>query len=229
MKTLFLPAILLLAGCQSSDPVLTPLPDFPPDDTPAPARAIADTSAVSDWEETIRRQKLILKALAEHNDTLTARIKAIEPEPSAELLPPIFVGASEAPRHEEPETPPVPAAAPPPPPSLPANAVVHVPNADGRIDLTITEARKSALPNPFAVRTPKDETANSARETVINVQGIFGGATPSALVNDRVCQVGDRVESFRVAHIAADSLLLSTEESLVFLKLPLGTTAIRLP
>lgn len=227
MKVLFLPALLLLAGCQTTDPVLTPLPDFPPDDIPVPARSAANTSAVSDWEETIRRQKLILKALAEHNDTLTARINAAEPV--AEPLPSLFVGAAETPRPEEPETPPAPVAVAPPP-TLPANAVVHVPDADGRIELSNTnDSKKSALPNPFAVRHPAGDAAGAAREIVLNVQGIFGGATPSALVNDRVCQVGDLFESFRVAHITADSLLLSVDGALVFLKLPLGATTLRLP
>jgi hypothetical protein len=229
MKTVFIPTLLLLAGCQSSNPVLTPLPDFPPDDTPTLSNAPASLPSSSDWEETIRRQKLILKALAEHNDTLTAKLKAVEPETAAELAPPIFVGAAEAPRREEPDTPPSPAAVLPPPP-LPDNAVVQTPDRDGRIDLTVTDAsQKSTLPNPFAVRMPKDEATNSVREIVLNVQGIFGGATPSALINDRVCAIGDRVESFQIVHIAADSLLLSADEGLVFIKLPLGTTALRLP
>jgi hypothetical protein len=101
---------------------------------------------------------------------------------------------------------------------------ILAPNAEGLIDLTGTgRAGPADEPvNPFAVRTiPADQT----REITLKVGGIILGATPSALVNNRLVQAGDRVEAFAVERIESDAVLVRAGAHL--LRLPVSTVPAR--
>ncbi len=119
-------------------------------------------------------------------------------------------------------------AAPPQPPPAPALIVdptpVILPNADGLIDLTALDAAKTSDDlNPFAVRT---SSGSATRELTLLVSGVVGGDRPSALVNQRPIEVGDRVESLTLERVETDAAVFRNGDRL--LRLPVAASAIRI-
>jgi hypothetical protein len=183
----------------------------PPDRTPAPA-----APATSDLELKIRQQAQYIEALISQNDALTAKLAAGSPEASSAV-------AGVAPAAE-----PAPVPRPPVAP-LPVSAEpTLIPNADNVIDLVaaiVTE--KSGEPvNPFTVRTVPPE---AMREVSLQVGGIVAGAMPCAVVNDRLVQAGDFVESLAVERIEPDAVLFRHSGRLLRLPVAGKATRVRLP
>ncbi len=116
----------------------------------------------------------------------------------------------------------------PPAIPLPAAQVVLTPNSDGVIDLAaVALAAPSGEPtNPFAVRAIPSE---SAREISLHVTGIVTGAVPCAVLNERLVQPGEMIDSFAVERITADAVFLRRGEHQ--LRLPVADKAarVRLP
>ena len=239
MKIEFFLLSLLLAGCQTMPPVVKPLPDAPPlrakpenyaDRAPrATAPAPPEATSVAPGEPSVPPAQVI-EALMAQNDALTARLHAREN--SATGTPPPAPAAAATPAIAEP-----PAAEPPPPTRLPAPAEsappaasvtpseptpLLAPNAEGVIDTTALAA-SGAPANPFAVRTLP--TA-AVREVSFAVQGIIQGARLCALINGRVAEAGDAVESLRLTRLEPEALVLSGDGFAI--NLPLGATRVRL-
>ena len=245
MKTNLLFASLLLAGCQSSPPVIRPLPDplpmhaspaslaaQPVGDAPAPKAPVAAAPAAADTEKQ-KRQAQWIEALMAQNDVLTARLGALDqartsPPPATPLAPAAAGATAPAPgtalpvTTAIPETASVPAAGAVTPAAIPDTTPLLVPNADGVVDTTALKASGSP-PNPFAVRSLP---ADAVREVSFKVEGIFAGAVPCVLVNGRVAEPGDSVESLKLTRITAEALVLTGEGFAV--RLPLGLTKVRL-
>jgi hypothetical protein len=248
MKTNLIFACFFFTACQSAPPVVRPLPDpLPlrtqpenlagrtvPSDGPAVA-ATRETPPAVDAEK-LTRQRQWIEALMAQNDALAARLEALKHDAASTAPQPA------APKSPAPAKMPKPEAAPPPP-AAPvssaapaASAVVAqpaaeapsaptpllMPNADGVIDTTVLSAPGNP-PNPFAVRTL---SADAVREVTFVVDGIFQGDSPCALVNGRVAEVGDLVESLRLTKITPAALTLTGDGFAI--NLPLGATKVRL-
>lgn len=221
MNKLILSLLCLLVGCRHFTPV-TP-PPVPVAATPLPAIATAASvpptrPVTTAYEPRSRQQAQIIEALQSQNEALAAQLAALQTATESKPTP---VAA-------EPAT----AGAPPPVravlPEAPETDSALAPNAEGLIDLAgIGRAGPADEPvNPFAVRTiPADQT----REVTLRVGGIILGATPSALVNNRLVQAGDRIEAFSVERIETDAVLVRAGAHL--LRLPVSTVAarVRLP
>ena len=251
MKTNLVIACLLLTACQSAPPALKPLPDpLPLRDRPEnlagrtvrkdgpPGAATREAPPAADAEK-LTRQTQWIEALIAQNDALTVRLGTLER--AAASVPPLAAAAPTNPATVE-ATPPK---APAPPPALaapvndvalPANTIAApsaaeppaqsppllVPNADGVIDTTVLNASGNPT-NPFAVRTLP---ADAVREATFVVGGIFQGGSPCALINGRVAEVGDLVESLRLTRISPEALVLTGDGFTI--NLPLGSTKVRL-
>lgn len=96
-----------------------------------------------------------------------------------------------------------------------------VPNAEGMLDLTALASNQSEEGNPFAV-VP---VANTAREVMLHLSGLIGGVRASAVINDRLVETGDIVESLTVERIEDRSVLLRFGETK--LRIPVGESAVR--
>ena len=136
-----------------------------------------------------------MAALIEQNDVLAEKLRA---EPPATPAP---IPASLAPL---PSAPVQSAAAPVPPPEDP-KLPLHAPNGDGLIDLSIPTGPGGAAVNPFALRSGATETR---REISLLVQAIVAGPNACALINERMCEPGDAIESLRVDRIEPDAVIL---------------------
>lgn len=219
MNKLFLLLLCLLVGCRQFTPVTpppTPVPVPPLPVTvsaasvPMPTRPV---TAVS--EPRSRQQAQIIEALLSQNDALTAQLATLQTTAETKAV-------AAAP---EPATVIV---ASPVHPVAPEVENVLVPNADGAIDLAGPERSAPADEpvNPFTVRmTAADQT----HEVTLKVGGIVLGAAPSALINDRLVQAGDRIEAFTVERIESDAVLVRANAHL--LRLPVSTVParVRLP
>jgi hypothetical protein len=204
-----------LAGCQSSPtPTVLPAPSTAPTaSVPPPVRPPSLVApAASGLDLKVRQQAQYIEALISQNDALTAKLAATNASPptavSSVTLPP---GPAPVPR--------------PPVTTLPVSAEPTLtPNADNVIDLVaaiVTE--KSGEPvNPFTVRTVPPE---AMREVSVQVGGIVAGPMACAVVNDRLVQVGEIVESLAVERIEPDAVLLRHSGKL--LRLPVAEKAIR--
>jgi hypothetical protein len=106
------------------------------------------------------------------------------------------------------------------PPEEPEVAAV-VPNADGLIDLTVSE-NPVDQGNPFAVRVVGQ---GATREITLAVGGIVRGASPCALINGRLFSPGDVVECFPLVRLETDAVLLRHEGR--FLRLPVAGKPVR--
>lgn len=228
MKTNFLLLpLLLLAGCQTPPPDAKPLPDLPPmpgrtenyagraprDPAPAPR----ETTCGAPTETNSASPAQVVEALIAQNDALTARLRALENNATGTPTP----SATPARTNAEPLAPmeSSPRVAAPTPSEIPP---LLVPNADGVIDTTARHA--SGTPgNPFAVRTLATE---AGREIILSFQGIIQGARPCALVNGRVVEAGETIESLRLTRLEPAALILSGDGFAI--NLPLGTTKVRL-
>ncbi len=185
-----------------------PLPN-PPVMPPPPASA--------GLEQRIRQQAQYIEALISQNDALTAKVTAANgatpPPPTVIPLPP-----TPAPLPRPAQVP------PPPPPSEPT----LTPNADNVIDLVaFVVAEKPGEPvNPFVVRTvPPD----AMREVTLHVGGIVAGPMACAVINDRLVQVGEIIESLAVERIEVDAVLLRHSGRLLRLPVAEKATRVRLP
>lgn len=96
-----------------------------------------------------------------------------------------------------------------------------VPNAEGVLDLTALASNDREEGNPFAV-VP---VANTAREVTLHLSGVIGGVRASAVINDRLVETGDVVESLTVERIEDRSVLLRFGETK--LRIPVGESAVR--
>lgn len=213
MKHLLLVLLVGLAGCQLSPaPSVLPAPSTPPLASPPPVQpAVTAPPVATGLELKVRQQAQYIEALISQNDALTAKLA----ETTVAAAPATVV-------------PPAPEPAPLPP-ALPAPVPVAVeptltPNADHVIDLVaalVTD--KSGEPaNPFTVRTVPPE---AMREVSLHVGGIVAGPLACAVVNDRLVQVGEVVESLAVERIDTDAVLLRHSGKL--LRLPVAEKAVR--
>jgi hypothetical protein len=222
MKFLLVSVIIGLAGCQSK-PVPTALPvptkpvasnhplPAPPQVPPAPASA--------ELEQKIRQQAQYIEALISQNDVLTAKLAATN---SATPPPPTVVPLPAQPNLTQSTPLPRPAPVPPPPePTL-------TPNADNVIDLVaFVVVEKPGEPvNPFTVRTVPPE---ATREVTLHVGGIVAGPIACAVINERLVQVGELIESLAVERIEADAVLLRHSGRLLRLPVSEKPTRVRLP
>lgn len=214
----FLVSILIgLAGCQSTPvPSVLPAPTKPAATVnPPPVAPVATPApAVAGLEQKIRQQAQYIEALISQNDALTAKLSGASAfAPLASAVTPVMPAPS-------PMMPPVPLA-PPLEPTL-------TPNADNIIDLVaVVVAEKPGEPvNPFTVRTvPPD----AMREVTLQVGGIVAGPMACAVINDRLVQVGEFVESLAVERIEADAVLFRHSGRLMRLPVAEKPTRVRLP
>ncbi len=218
-------ALMFLAGCRTPVPQLLPLPKPVPEPkaiaaptAPAPTVTPVINPAI---EQRLKQQRQMIEALMSQNDALTAKLNApmSAPAPAPASILPKPVVTVENPRATvtEPAPPLVPVSIPP------AAVVVFVaPNADGLIDLTVVSTPSNEPVNPFAVRHLPTE---AAREVVLQISGIIGGTSPSALVNGRVIQTGESVESLTLERCETDAAIFRRGEH--WLRLPIGTQPVR--
>jgi hypothetical protein len=169
----------------------------------------------------------MIEALMSQNDALVAKLAAATPPPPptaasvSVVTPPPPTAGHEPPRAVVAENPPPAAPVPPLPPAAPP--VFLAPNADGVIDLTVVAPADDEPVNPFAVRHRSGE---STREVTLKLNGILGGPTPAALVNGRVLQVGEAVDSFTLERCEADAAIF--RRGTHWLRLPINAQPIRL-
>lgn len=211
-----LPLLLVgLAGCQSSPaPSVLPTPSAPLAALVAPpTRPVAPAApATSGLELKVRQQAQYIEALISQNDALTAKLAATNASPTSAVSS-VTLSPEPAPVLRPTMT------------TSPVSAEPTLtPNADNVIDLVaaiVTE--KSGEPvNPFTVRTVPPE---AMREVSLQVGGIVAGPMACAVVNDRLVQVGEIVESLAVERIESDAVLLRHSGKL--LRLPVAEKAIR--
>ena len=209
MKTLFLSTLLLLAGCQATTPA-TPVP--PPRRTASEMRPVPAATVDhgrNELEAKVRQQAQYIEALLSQNEALK----------SGTTLQPATAST-------------VSAAVVPAPATSPATPVVTsedqalAPNAEGVIDLTATTAKPGESVNPFAVRT---QTDGAAREVMLHVSGLIAGPSACAVINERLVQAGDAVESLRVERVEAEAVLLRCGERRLRLPLSEKPVRVRLP
>lgn len=219
MKHLLVSIVLGLVGCQSTrPPSVLPAPTKPVAALhPAPIVPVAvPAPATFGLEQRIRQQAQYIEALISQNDALTAKVTAAigatPPPPTVIPLPP------------PPAPLPRPAQVPLPPPSEPT----LTPNADNVIDLVaFVAAEKPGEPvNPFTVRTVPPE---AMREVTVQVGGIVAGPMACAVINDRLVQVGEIIESLAVERIEVDAVLLRHSGRLLRLPVAEKATRVRLP
>lgn len=219
MKLVPLLAFMLMAGCRSAPPLASTLPaaQVPTDVhpffvTPAPALPIAPPPAVA-LEKKLTHQAQLIEALMSQNDALTARLSATPALPP-EAPKPVVSRPAVEPEPSRATTPPTPPAAIAAPAEV---ATLVTPNADGLVDLTVTNSVDADAGNPFTVRRL---ASDPAREVTLHVAGIITGRTPSALINDRLMQAGDVVETLTVERIERDAVVLRHQNHL--LRLPIA-------
>lgn len=226
MKSLLLTvALILLAGCRTPTPQLLPRPKSVPEPKAIAASAALLSTVVPvitpAFEQRLKQQRQMIEALMSQNDALTAKLNAPEAAPASVQAPtsPKPVAIVENPRVTVMET--TPPSVPVPAPQAVAVAFV-APNADGVIDLTVVSTAPNEPVNPFAVRHLPTEATH---EVALQINGIIGGSTPSALVNGRVIQPGEAVESLTLERCEADAAIFRRGEHL--LRLPISAQAIR--
>jgi len=192
MKSLFTLLCLVLTGCQTTAPL--PLPEKPAAEF-QPVMTAPPAPPNPALEQKVRQQAQYIEALISQNDALTSKLTA--------AATPAQAVASLAPE-------PAPIAAAPPSP-LPVQTVpvepALTPNADGVIDLAAAAVDASAGEpvNPFAVRAV---LVGAGREVTLHVSGILAGKTPCAVINERLVQTAETVESLTVERIEPDAVWL---------------------
>lgn len=219
MKHLLIALVIGLAGCQTTPPLrVLPTPAQPMAAIAPPPRppATAPAATSTRLEQKLRQQAQYIEALISQNEALTAKLAAPDgrtPQPRPAAPP-------------TPEPPPLPRPAPvaPTPPVEP----VLTPNAENVIDLVaVMVAEKPGEPvNPFTVRTVPLE---AMREVCVRVGGIVAGPTACAVVNDRLVQIGETIESLAVERIEPEAVLLRHSGRLLRLPVTEQPTRVRLP
>ena len=219
MKYLIVSIFIGLAGCQSTPaPSVLPAPNKPVVTLPpAPTvPVVVPGPATAGLEPKLRQQAQYIEALISQNDALTAKIttasSSVPPPPTVVLLPP------------EPVPLPRPATVSP---TLPPEPTL-TPNADNVIDLVafVVSEKPGEPVNPFTVRTVPPE---AMREVTLHVGGIVAGPMACAIINDRLVQVGEIIESLAVERIEADAVLLRHSGRLLRLPVAEKSTRVRLP
>jgi hypothetical protein len=195
MKSLLILLCLGLAGCQTAAPL--PLPPMPAKPAPEFRPVVAAPPAPLNpaLEQKVRQQAQYIEALISQNEALSSRLTAAA-APTPAVANPV------------PEPAPVAIAPPPAPPLQPIPVEpMLTPNADGVIDLAAVaaDAGSGEAVNPFAVRAAP---AGAGREVTLHVSGILAGKTPCAVINDRLVQTAETVESFTVERIEPDAVWL---------------------
>jgi hypothetical protein len=218
MKLLPLFVFMLLTGCRTATPLAPNLPApqvladvHPIVVTPAMALPSTPPPAVA-HEQKLTHQAQLIEALMSQNDALTARLNAPSTPPPEPPKPEAARPAAESDPHRA-ITPPATAAAIAAPIEL---ATFLTTNADGLVDLTALDAAGADAANPFAVRRL---ASDPAREITLQVAGIITGRTPAALINERLMQAGDVVETLTVERIETDAVVLRHQTHL--LRLPI--------
>lgn len=219
MKYVFILGAVGLAGCQSSPaPAVLPAPTkaiaaISP--SPVPPAPVASTPSAG-LEQKIRQQSQYIEALISQNDALAAKLAAKSATPQPAMTVP----------------PPMPELAPVVPPARTSSVVVTEatlsPNVDGVIDVVaaLVSPKPGEPVNPFTVRTVPPETV---REVTLLVGGVAFGATPCAVVNDRLLQVGDAVDSLTIERIEADAVVARHSGKLLRLPVSEKPVRVRLP
>lgn len=230
--------LLLLAGCRTAQPTVT---DSPPAVTAWPPASIGVRIP-----ETLRAYTLGAYAdpddpLIRHEGHVVHRVEG-GPRwnwaPATRLAPmkeePLLLAESNAEAEPTEEIEPPAARENPAPVVAPIGSAITsapkperepalVPNADGVIDLTAPPAAGDKEVNPFAVRSLPLE---AVREVTLHASGVIDGPNACAVVNGRVLQPGDPIESLAVVRIESDAVLLRHGEHL--LRLPVGAKPVRI-
>ena len=215
MKYLLVSITIGLAGCQSTPaPSVLPAPTKPAATIhPVPTAPVTVSAPPTvGLELKLRQQAQYIEALISQNDALTAKLAAPN---SATPPPPTVIPLA-------PEPAPLPRPTPATPTPLPEPTLT--PNADNVIDLVafvVTEKPGEPV-NPFTVRTVPPE---AMREVTLHVGGIVAGPMACAIINDRLVQVGEIIESLAVERIEPDAVLLRHSGRL--LRLPVSEKSIR--
>lgn len=216
MKILLPLLLITLCGCQSQAPVTTlPAPSpFTPVATPPPTPPAARPPII---DQRSRQQQQWIEALIEQNDALTTKLAVQQAAHAAAPLPPVTQTSPV----------PLPQAAAVAPVASPVTQSL-TPNAEGVIDLTVLDSNSNPDEplNPFAVRTAP---GGKFREVSLVVGGIILGSTPCAVVNGRLLQVGDRIESFEVERIETGALVIRLDAHRLRLPVSAEPTRVKLP
>jgi hypothetical protein len=189
---------------------------MPPYRPAAALPVVLPPSASAGLEPKIRQQAQYIEALISQNDALAAKLATtsiVTASPATGISPP-----------PEPTPLPRPAPVPQPPPAEPA----LTPNADNVIDLAafVVTAKPGELVNPFTVRAVP---AEAMREVTLHIGGIVAGPIACAVINDRLVQAGESVESIVVERIEADAVFLRHSGRLLRLPVSEKSTRVRLP
>jgi len=189
MKSSLTLLCLGLAGCQTVAPL--PLPEKPAPEF-RPVMTAPPTPLNPALEQKVRQQAQYIEALISQNEALASRLDAAAPAVASPLPEPASAAM----------TPP----SPPPVQAVPVEPAL-TPNADGVIDLATAavDATAGEPVNPFAVRAVP---AGAGREVTLHVSGILAGKTPCAVINERLVQTAETVESLTVERIEPDAVWL---------------------
>lgn len=201
MKSLWILFLVALAGCHST----TAHPESPA--SPAPAVPLVPPRE-ADWEARLQQQRYIIDALLSQQEAWQAQ--AAPARQAEERKPMRFL-----PRKAE-----------VPPTTINDRVPPFLqPDSSGLIDLSALVGKTvDESTNPFVVAPP----AAPAREVLLSVQGVLPGPNPSAIVNDRPIEIGEFVESLRLAQVEADAVIFASGEHQM--RIPLGRPVrVRLP
>lgn len=215
MKYFLLSVLLVLAGCQVA-PSVPPSPlSARPVVAPQPAAVAPVAPGASDLAAKVRQQAQYIEALLSQNEALKSELpsKTIPSIPATRgPIIPLAVNT----RVVTSVTPPL----------VDTDEPALIPNADGVIDLTATTTKAGEPVNPFAVRAAPE---GAAREVLVHVSGLIAGPEACAVVNERLVEAGDSVESFRVERIDPEAVLLRLGERRLRLPLSDKPVRVRLP
>ena len=161
----------------------------------------------------MRQQAQYIDALLSQNEALSARLN-LEPEPIPYPSP--LARALAKPQAS--------ALAAPEAPPTPAETLTLTPNADGVIDVAaaLVTPKADEPVNPFALRLVP---AGAVREVPLEIGGIVAGPSAFAVVNDKLLQPGDTVDSLTVERIEPDAVVL--RHGTQRMRLPIGVKNLR--
>jgi hypothetical protein len=93
---------------------------------------------------------------------------------------------------------------------LPDDAIVLSPDRDHVIEISaaLFSPAEGEVLNPFLQQYQSKAPGHAL---TISIGGVVMGPHPTAVVNDRVCSIGDTIEGFRVRSIQADLVVLQWE------------------
>lgn len=218
MKHLLLFALPFVGGCHTA-------PTRHSASTPSPVISVArplGTAAIAPLppasptlEQRLRQQSQFIEALINQNDALAASLASrAQPESPHQAPPSVLPVALQT----------VPAFGKS---SGPASDAALAPNAEGVIDLCAIATPEAGTPaNPFAVRTIAPD---SMREISLRVGGVVAGPVACVIINDRLLQAGDSLESLTVERVDAGSVYLRHEGRRLRLPISAKPVRVRLP